>query len=162
MPSPNTSAGLLLYRRSANGLEVFLAHPGGPFFRNKDAGVWTIPKGEIAPDEAPLVAALREFEEETGLRFDASDRFFELGAVRQKGGKTVHAWAVEGDCPSGHCLASNIFRVEWPPRSGKFQEFPEIDRAEFFPLPVAREKINPAQVTFLDRLTELLAREPAE
>lgn len=148
-----TSAGLLMYRRGARGtLEVYLAHPGGPFFKNKDEGAWTIPKGEIPTGEEPLAAARREFEEETGLRIAASSAFHDLGSIRQKGGKTVYAWAVAGDCPAGHCLKSNSFEMEWPPRSGKWQSFPEIDRAEFFPLEAARQKINLAQIPFLDRL----------
>ena len=159
MAAARTSAGLLMYRRSAHGgLEVFLAHPGGPFFKSKDAGAWTIPKGEIPDGEEPLATALREFEEETGLRINASSNFRDLGSIRQKGGKTVHAWAVEGDCPAGHCLKSNAFEMEWPPRSGRWQTFPEIDRAEFFPLGAAREKINAAQVPFLDRLEAALCQ----
>ena len=153
MATARISAGLLMFRRSASsGLEVYLAHPGGPFFKNKDDGAWTVPKGEIPEGEEPLAAALREFEEETGLRIDASSTFHELGSIRQKGGKTVYAWAVEGSCPPGHCLKSNTFQIEWPPRSGQFQDFPEIDRAEFFPVDLARQKINAAQIAFLDRL----------
>ena len=157
MATARVSAGLLMFRRSTpSGLEVYLAHPGGLFFKNKDDGAWTIPKGEIPEGENPLAAALREFEEETGLRIDESSKFHELGSIRQKGGKTVHAWAMEGDCPASHCLKSNSFKIEWPPRSGKFQEFPEIDRAEFFPVDLARLKINLAQVPFLDRLLAAL------
>ena len=157
MAGGRTSAGLLMYRRGARGaLEVYLAHPGGPFFKNKDEGAWTIPKGEIPTGEEPLAAALREFEEETGLRISASSAFHDLGSIRQKGGKTVRAWAVEGDCPAGHCVKSNSFEMEWPPRSGRLQSFPEIDRAEFFPLESARQKINAAQIPFLDRLVAAL------
>ena len=157
MAAARTSAGLLMYRRSGlSGVEVYLAHPGGPFFKNKDMGAWTIPKGEIPDGEEPLAAALREFEEETGMRFEGSSKFHDLGSIRQKGGKTVHAWAVEGDCPAGYCLKSNTFEMEWPPRSGRLQKFSEIDHAEFFPLDAAREKINPAQVPFLDRLDAAL------
>jgi predicted NUDIX family NTP pyrophosphohydrolase len=157
MATARVSAGLLMFRRSAaSGLEVYLAHPGGPFFKNKDDGAWTIPKGEIPEGEEPLAAALREFEEETGLRIDQSSKFHDLGSIRQKGGKTVYAWAVEGDCPAGHCFKSNTFKIEWPPRSGKFQDFPEIDRAEFFPVDLAGRKINPAQIEFLDRLLAAL------
>jgi len=157
MATARLSAGLLMFRRSASGgLEVYIAHPGGPFFKNKDEGAWTIPKGEIPEGEKPLAAALREFEEETGLRIGESGRFHDLGSIQQKGGKTVYAWGVEGDCPAGHRLKSNTFRIEWPPRSGKFQEFPEIDRAEFFPVDLARRKINPAQAAFLDRLAALI------
>ena len=157
MAAARVSAGLLMFRRSASsGLEVYLAHPGGPFFKNKDDGAWTIPKGEIPEGEEPLAAALREFEEETGLRVDESSKFHDLGSIRQKGGKTVYAWAAEGDCPAGHYLKSNAFTIEWPPRSGKFQDFPEIDLAEFFPVDLARQKINPAQIAFLDRLAALI------
>lgn len=157
MAPGKSSAGLLMYRRTPpTGIEVYLAHPGGPFFKNKDDGSWTIPKGEMREGEPPLAAALREFEEETGLRIDPASRLIDLGSVRQKGGKLVQAWAVEGDCPQGHCLRSNTFQIEWPPRSGKFQDFPEIDRAEFFPLEMARRKINPAQAVFLDRLIALV------
>ena len=157
MATAVVSAGLLMFRRSmSGGLEVYLAHPGGPFFRNKDEGSWTIPKGEIPEDEEPLAAALREFEEETGLPLDESSKFHNLGSIRQKGGKTVHAWAMEGNCPPGHVLKSNTFQIEWPPRSGKFQDFPEIDRAEFFPVDLARQKINPAQIAFIDRLLAAL------
>ena len=142
-----------MYRQvTVSAVEVFLAHPGGPFFKNKDEGSWTIPKGEIPEGEEPFAAALREFEEETGLRIDPASKFIDLGSVRQKGGKLVQAWAVDGDCPEGHRLKSNTLKIEWPPRSGKFQDFPEIDRAEFFPLETARRKINPAQAAFLDRL----------
>jgi len=158
MATARASAGLLMFRRLASGLEVYLAHPGGPFFKNKDEGAWTIPKGEIPEGEEPLAAALREFEEETGLRIEESSKFHDLGSIRQKGGKTVYAWAVEGGCPAGHCLRSNTFRIEWPPRSGKFQDFPEMDRAEFFPIDIARHKINAAQIEFLDRLAALTSQ----
>jgi predicted NUDIX family NTP pyrophosphohydrolase len=158
MAAARVSAGLLMFRRLASsGLEVYLAHPGGPFFKNKDEGAWTIPKGEIPEGEEPLACALREFEEETGLRLDGSSKFHDLGSIRQKSGKTVYAWAVEGDCDAGHRLKSNTFKIEWPPRSGEFQDFPEIDRAEFFPVDLARQKINPAQIAFIDRLLAALA-----
>ena len=158
MATARVSAGLLMFRRSnSSGLEVYLAHPGGPFFKNKDDGVWTVPKGEIPEGEEPLAAALREFAEETGLHVDGASKFHDLGSIRQKGGKTVYAWAVEGDCPAGHCFKSNTFKIEWPPRSGKFQDFPEIDRAEFFPVDLARQKITAAHVAFLDRLVAALA-----
>ena len=142
-----------MYRRTERGLEVLLAHPGGPFFTRKDAGGWTIPKGEPNPGEALEAAAAREFTEETGL--PVTGPLVPLGEVRQKGGKTVHAWAFEGELPPGFVPASNTFELEWPPRSGKKQSFPEIDRAEMFPLDVAREKINAAQAVFLDRLAAL-------
>jgi predicted NUDIX family NTP pyrophosphohydrolase len=159
-PSPKqkrsrVSAGLLMFRRAKIDIvEVLLAHPGGPFFRNKDDGVWTIPKGEVQPDEDFLARAQIEFEEETGTK--PSGNFIPLGSIKQKGGKTVHAWAFEGDLPPNFELKSNTFQIEYPPRSGKFQEFPEVDRAEFFPDEVARQKINPAQIPFLDRLLENL------
>jgi predicted NUDIX family NTP pyrophosphohydrolase len=150
------SAGLLMYRRAEQGaLEVFLAHPGGPFFAKKDAGAWTIPKGEPAAGEDLRACALREFEEETGLRPKAL-LFLDLGSVRQRAGKVVQAWAFEGDW-QGRELRSNTFEVEWPPRSGRRQAFPEIDRVEFFSIEAARSKINPAQVEFLERLCTLLA-----
>jgi predicted NUDIX family NTP pyrophosphohydrolase len=135
--------------------QVLLVHPGGPFFAGRDAGVWTIPKGMPNPDEELLDCAKREFREETG--FDPGPGPFRpLGEVKQKGGKTVHAWAFAGDCEPQKCV-SNTFNVQWPPRSGKWASFPEVDRAEFFGIEEAREKINPAQAAFLDRLRELLA-----
>jgi predicted NUDIX family NTP pyrophosphohydrolase len=148
------SAGLLMYRRTPAGLEVFLAHPGGPYFANKDDGVWTIPKGEPGADEDLLDCARREFAEETGLVPDAAE-YVALGQVRQRGGKVVHAWAFAGEWGE-RALRCNPFEVEWPPRSGRRQSFPEIDRAAFFPLDAARRKINPAQVALLDRLTAKL------
>ena len=150
------SAGLLMYRRTGQGaLEVFLAHPGRAVFREKDAGAWTIPKGEPAAGEDLRACGLREFEEETGLRPKAL-LFLDLGSVRQRAGKLVQAWAFEGDW-QGRELRSNTFEVEWPPRSGRRQAFPEIDRVEFFSIEAARGKINPAQVEFLDRLCTLVA-----
>ena len=149
-----TSAGILLYRHSTNGIEVFLVHPGGPFFRNKDEGAWTIPKGEALPEEDLLSRAQTEFEEELGIRLAAE--WIPLGSVKQKGGKTVHAWAFESDLPAGFELKSNTFEIEWPPRSGKRQKFPEIDQAVFFLEELAAKKINPAQALFLSRLRETL------
>ena len=149
----NTSAGLLMFRRKASGLEVQLVHPGGPFFRNKDEGAWSIPKGEALPGEDLLSRAQTEFEEELGIRPIAD--WIPLGSVKQKGGKTVHAWAFEGDLPDGFELKSNTFEIEWPPRSGKRQKFPEIDQAAFFPEELAKKKVNPAQAVFLTRLREL-------
>jgi predicted NUDIX family NTP pyrophosphohydrolase len=149
------SAGLLMLRRKNNGIEFLLVHPGGPFWKNKDAGAWTIPKGEAQPDEDLLTRAQTEFEEELG--FKPAGDFIPLGSIRQKGGKTVHAWAFEGDLPADFKLKSNTFEIEWPPRSGKFTEFPEIDRAEFFPDKIARRKISPAQIAFLDRLRDSIA-----
>lgn len=148
------SAGLLMYRRG-NGLELFLVHPGGPFFAKKDEGAWTVPKGEIEEGDEPLPTARREFEEETGLPVP-EEGFIELGEIQQKGGKRVLAWAFEGDCDPEE-IRSNAFEMEWPPRSGRKQSFPEIDRARFFAPPEARRKINPAQAAFIDRLEEALA-----
>jgi predicted NUDIX family NTP pyrophosphohydrolase len=145
-----------MYRRGERGLEVLLAHPGGPFFAGKDAGAWTIPKGEPAEGEELRAAAAREFAEETGL--PVREPLLPLGEIRQKGGKTVHAWAFPGDAlPAAFRPRSNTFELEWPPRSGRRQAFPEIDRAELFSLEDARTKMNPAQLTFLDRLLEALA-----
>ena len=141
-----------MFRRRNNELEVLLAHPGGPFFARKDDGVWTIPKGEAAPGEDLLTRAQIEFEEEVGFRPESVRGWIELGSIIQKGGKTVHAWGFEGDLPEGFESKSNLFEMEWPPRSGKLKEFPEIDRAEFFTEGVARRKIKPTQVPFLDRL----------
>ena len=151
--SGKRSAGLLLYRKRAGALEVFLVHPGGPFWTKKDAGAWTIPKGEIGEEEDPLVAARREMAEETG--FSPEGRFIELPPVRQKAGKLVLAWAVEGDCDPAH-LRSNLFEMEFPPRSGRMAEFPEIDRGEWFSLGEARGRILEAQMPFLDALPALV------
>ncbi len=150
-----SSAGLLLYRRRPQGLEVFLVHPGGPYWARKDAGAWSIPKGEPGADEAPLEAAVREFEEETGIK--PSSAFVELTPIRQKAGKTVLAWAFQGDADP-ESIRSNSFRIEWPPRSGTWKEFPEVDRAAWFPLPEARARINPGQLDFLSQLERLLVR----
>jgi predicted NUDIX family NTP pyrophosphohydrolase len=143
------SAGILMYRRTGRELEVLLVHPGGPYWARKDAGAWTIPKGEYRDDEEAFAAAVREFAEETGC--EPAGDFLPLGDIRQKGGKTVSAWAVEGafDCAA---LVSNTFELQWPPRSGKMATFPEVDRAEWFDLRQARLKILPSQSTFLDRL----------
>jgi predicted NUDIX family NTP pyrophosphohydrolase len=146
------SAGIVLYRSGAAGIEVLLVHPGGPFWAKKDAGVWSIPKGEYEDDEDPLACALREFEEETGTRL-GSDDVVELGSVRQKSGKQVTAWAVAGDLDPD-TVRSNTFSMEWPPRSGRKAEFPEVDRADWFGLDVAREKLVPAQAELLDRLLQ--------
>jgi predicted NUDIX family NTP pyrophosphohydrolase len=143
------SAGILLFRRTPSGLEVFLAHPGGPFWANKDAGAWSIPKGVIEPDEDPLAAARREFEEETGLI--SQEPFLALGSIRQKSGKTVLAWASQGDADPAKAT-SNEMQMEWPRGSGKMLTFPEVDRCEWFDLPTAREKINSAQAELIDRL----------
>jgi predicted NUDIX family NTP pyrophosphohydrolase len=145
------SAGVLLYRNGRDGREVLLVHPGGPFWAKRDAGAWSIPKGEYADGEDPRAAARREFEEELGSALPAGAPLRELGEVRQKNGKLVVAWAAEGDFDAS-AARSNTFEMEWPPRSGRRQEFPEIDRAEWFPLAQAREKLLPAQAAFLDRL----------
>ena len=152
--APNLSAGLLVYRGAPARLEVLLVHPGGPFFRHKDEGVWTIPKGQPEADEPLEATAAREFEEELGLPPPAPQ--FPLGQVRQRGGKIVCAFAAPGSLPDGFELKSNLFEMEWPPRSGRHQRFPEIDRAAYFSLEEARLKMNPAQVVFLDRLLEHL------
>jgi predicted NUDIX family NTP pyrophosphohydrolase len=143
-----------MFRRKGDALQVLLVHSGGPFFARKDDGAWTIPKGETVPGEDLLARAQMEFEEELGIR--PSGKWIELGSIKQKGGKTVYGWAFEGDLPKSFKLKSNTFEMEWPPRSGKLKQFPEIDRAEFFGMEVARRKMNPAQVTFLDRLLEAL------
>ena len=149
-----TSAGLLMYRSGSAGVEVLLVHPGGPFFVRKDEGAWTIPKGEAAADEDLLTRARIEFAEELG--FEPTGELLSLGTIRQKGGKTVHAWAFEGDLPNEFVVRSNTFQLEWPPHSGQHQNFAEIDRAEFFPLEVAQRKINPAQVSLLERLRAVI------
>jgi predicted NUDIX family NTP pyrophosphohydrolase len=150
---PRRSAGLLMYRRKPNKVEVFLVHPGGPFFAKKDAGAWTIPKGEYLEGESPLQAAQREFHEETG--FTASKPFLDLGSIEQKGGKIVVAWAFEGDCDPNQ-LTSNQCEIEWPPRSGRSITIPEVDRGAWFSIPEAKERIKSTQIPLLDRLeTEL-------
>lgn len=146
------SAGLLLFRRTGEGVEVLLGHMGGPFFARRDAGAWTVPKGEYDPDEPAWAAARREFQEELGL-LPPEGEAVPLGEVRQSGGKVVTAWAVEGDLdPSS--VVPGTFTMEWPPRSGRTREFPELDRVAWFPLERARELIVSAQAGFLDRLTE--------
>jgi predicted NUDIX family NTP pyrophosphohydrolase len=146
------SAGLLLYRHRGE-LEVFLVHPGGPFWTKKDAGAWSIPKGEIGAGEEPLQAAQREFLEETG--FPIGGEFRPLELLKQSGGKSVHAWAVEADCDPSE-LRSNLFSLEWPPKSGQTREFPEVDRAAWFTIPQAREKILKGQIGFIDQLVSLV------
>jgi predicted NUDIX family NTP pyrophosphohydrolase len=150
---PKRSAGLLIYRRKNHGTEVFLAHPGGPFWAKKDLNAWSIPKGEYGSGEDPLAAAKREFEEETGFRPEGT--FVALGDLKQAGGKIVTAWAVEGDCDLS-VLRSNTFSLEWPPRSGRMVEFPEVDRWQWFSIEEARERLLSGQKVFLDRLVELL------
>jgi predicted NUDIX family NTP pyrophosphohydrolase len=145
-----TSAGILLYRRVAGRLEVLLAHPGGPFFTRRDAGAWTIPKGETDGDDDFLGVARREFEEETGTPAPDGPPI-ELGSVVQKGGKIVHAWAFEGDLDPAAAV-SNTFEMEWPPGSGRRREFPEIDRVAWFEPAEARERLKETQIPFVDRL----------
>ena len=149
------SAGILLFRFRGGKLEVFLVHPGGPSWRHKDAGVWSIPKGLLEPGDDPLAAAKREFHEETGAA--PSGEFLALTPLRQRSGKTVHAWAVEGDIDPA-AVVSNLFAMEWPPGSGKTRQFPEVDRGGWFTLDGAREKILPGQRGFLEQL-EALVRE---
>jgi predicted NUDIX family NTP pyrophosphohydrolase len=150
---PKQSAGILLYRKTPLGLEVMLVHPGGPFWARKDQGAWSVPKGEFAEPEAPFDAARRELYEETGA--EVSGSFLALKPVRQKGGKVVHVWAAESNWDVSR-LRSNTFRMEYPPKSGRMAEFPEVDRAEWFPVSTAREKILEAQQPLLDELIEIL------
>lgn len=150
-----TSAGILLHRRIGGALEVFLIHPGGPFWAKKDLGAWSLPKGEFTEGENPLDAARREFTEETGFPIDGD--FRPLTPLRQPSGKTIYAWAVEGDCDAA-AVRSNAFEMEWPPRSGQRRAFPEVDRAEWFSLDEARKRIIAGQVGFLEELAQL-ARE---
>jgi predicted NUDIX family NTP pyrophosphohydrolase len=153
---PNPSAGILLYRRCGASFEVFLVHPGGPFWANRDAGAWSIPKGEIDQGADPLATAQREFREETGIDLNI-ERFEPLGKVRQPGGKVVHAWAAEGDCDA-NAISSNTFDLEWPRGSGKTRTYPEVDRAGWFALGEARRKILRGQQPLLDELEGRLAR----
>jgi predicted NUDIX family NTP pyrophosphohydrolase len=155
MPTTASSAGILLHRRGPAGREVLLVHPGGPFWARKDLGAWSIPKGELDDGEDPRACALREFAEETGTHLPAG-ALAELGSVKLKSGKLVLAFAAEGDLDPA-TLVSNTFELEWPPRSGRIQSFPEVDRAAWFALREARERLNPAQAAFVDRLEALLA-----
>ena len=149
---PKRSAGILMFRKRQGDLEVFLVHPGGPFWVKKDLGAWTIPKGEYAEDEQPLSAALREFQEETG--FPISGPFHELGTIRQASGKLVSAWAVEGDCDPAK-LVSNFCQIEWPPRSRRLLKVPEIDRGAWYSIAEARKRILITQTPLLDSLVRL-------
>lgn len=148
------SAGILLYRLKREKPEFFLVHPGGPFWKKKDEGAWSIPKGEFTNGEDPLKAALREFEEETGCQLHSA-KYLSLGIAKQKSGKVIFAFACEGDIDETNII-SNTFKMEWPPRSGKFSEFPEVDKGAWFAYDLAREKINPAQTFFLDQLINLI------
>ncbi|HEY4356957.1 MAG TPA: NUDIX domain-containing protein [Acidobacteriaceae bacterium] len=151
---PKQSAGLLMYRRTSGAVEVFLVHPGGPYWSKKNEGSWTIPKGEYEPTEEPLSAAVREFQEETG--FSPAEPFLSLGSIRQKSGKVVTAWAFEGDC-NPDALVSNTCEIEWPPRSGKQLEIPEIDRGGWFSLDDARTFLRAEQSSLLDALMHKLS-----
>ena len=149
------SAGLLVYRRRDAFVEVFLVHPGGPFWKGKEAGAWSIPKGEFSDGEDPLCAAVREFSEETGQKIDGD--FVELRTVQQKGGKQVLAWAVEGNDDAAG-IQSNHYRIEWPPKSRKWSSYPEVDKAAWFKWTEAKKKINPAQTSFIDELIAQLKK----
>jgi predicted NUDIX family NTP pyrophosphohydrolase len=155
MARARTSAGILLHRRRGGVLEVLLVHPGGPFWKNRDDGAWSIPKGEVDAGEDPLAAARRELTEETGVV--AEGELVALTPVRQRAGKLVHAWAAAGDCEP-QAVTSNVFQMEWPPKSGVMREFPEVDRAAWYALPAARLKILPAQQPLLDELERLLGQ----
>lgn len=148
------SSGILIYRMQRGEPEILLVHPGGPFFAKKDIGAWSIPKGEVESDEEPFARAVKELFEETGLLIKGS--FIELGSVKQKGGKEVIAWAAEYNNDFVFDNSGSSFEIEWPPHSGKKQKFPEVDKGEFFNIEAAREKINPAQVEFIDRLSSHL------
>jgi predicted NUDIX family NTP pyrophosphohydrolase len=148
-----TSAGILMYRRQATAVDVLIVHPGGPFWKNKDVGAWSIPKGEFLPGQDPLKTAKREFKEELGKA--VTGKFVELRPVFQAGGKIVYAWAVEGDLDTS-TIKSNEFEMEWPPKSGRMAKFPEVDRAEWVELAIAREKLIHAQTGFIDQLEGLL------
>jgi predicted NUDIX family NTP pyrophosphohydrolase len=147
------SAGLLMYRRRAGQVEVLLVHPGGPFWAQKDEGAWSIPKGEFTDEESPLEAARREFQEETG--FAPSGVFHPLAPIKQAGGKMVHAWAVEGNLDAD-AVHSNTYKLQWPPHSGQWRDYPEVDRAAWLPLPQARIKLLKSQLPLLDQLEHLL------
>lgn len=149
------SAGILLYKYEEKELKIFLVHPGGPFWARKDEGAWTIPKGEFTDEEEPLTAAKREFKEETGS--EVKGKFIALKTVRFKNGKYVHAWAVEGDIDAS-AIESNTFEIEWPPRSGKVQTFPEVDRADWFDTEEAMKKIHPVQSAFIEELLNTIKK----
>ena len=149
------SAGILVYRVKETQLQFFIVHPGGPFWKNKDGGAWSIPKGEFLDDEDALLAAKREFTEETGQTIDGN--FIKLKPVKLKSGKTVHGWAVEGDVDESN-IVSNTFMFEWPPKSGKMIEIPEVDKGGWFDVDMAKIKINPAQIPYLDELIKLVSQ----
>ena len=153
-PRKKISAGILLYRKNNGILEVLIVHPGGPFYKKKDDGHWSIPKGEPDDGEDLLLTAKREFEEETG--YSPGGNFIELGSILQKGGKEVYAWAVEGDMPAGHTHTSNTVNLEWPPRSGKIISFPEVDKMEFCDIITAKLKIKETQIPLIERLVKHL------
>jgi predicted NUDIX family NTP pyrophosphohydrolase len=155
---PRVSAGLLMYRIQDGKMQVLLAHPGGPLFQNKDDGAWTIPKGEIEPGEDLLEAAKREFKEETGVT--PTEPFIALTPIKQKGGKIVHAWAFKGDCDPG-AIVSNNFTMEWPPKSGRQMEFPEMDRADFFDVEAASRKIKAAQMALVEECEQIVLGKPS-
>ena len=145
----------MAFRKNAKGIEIFLMHPGGPFWKNKDVGAWSIPKGEIDETESEIDAAKREFEEETGIKIKGE--LIALQPIRQKNGKLVTAWALDQDIDAAG-ITCNLFEMEWPPKSGKYQQFPEMDRAEWFSVTTAKEKIIPAQAALIDQLEEILKR----
>jgi predicted NUDIX family NTP pyrophosphohydrolase len=162
MKRSKISSGLLMFRIRNAQPEVLLVHPGGPFFRNRDDGIWSVPKGETAGGEDLKERARIEFEEEVGVAAPLKN-WIELGTIIQKGGKTVHAWATKGDLPDDFKLKSNTFELEWPPRSGRIQAFPEVDRAAFFSIEIARRKIKSTQEPFLDRLIDSIrSRKPEQ
>lgn len=152
------SAGLVMYRYRNSILEIFLVHPGGPFWAKKDEGSWSIPKGEYSDDEEPFHVAKREFKEETG--YDAEGDFLPLTPIKQPSRKIISAWAFEGDCDAS-TIKSNTFKMEWPPRSGKEVEFPEVDRAEWFPTKMAKKKLLKGHVGFIEELSEILKYDPS-
>lgn len=158
--SAKISAGLVMYRLRDQRLEFFIAHPGGPFFRHRDADSWSIPKGEVGPSETLLEAAIREFKEEVSL--EPREPFIELGSIRQKSGKRVYAWAFEGDWDSSQPIRSNLFQLEFPPGSGQFRSFPEVDRAGFYGLNEARRLLKAAQFPLLERLEAILRENRAQ
>jgi len=152
---PKTSAGILLYRFRDGEPEVLIIHPGGPFWKNEDLGAWSVPKGEIEPGHEPLATAIRELEEEIGLKLPSDIKFITLKPVRQSGGKVVNCFAANHDFDPT-TLKSNTFPLEWPPHSGQMQEFPEVDRAEWFDLETAKQKLNPAQADLVDQLAQII------